>query len=228
MKKLQNSQKRQSKKLIDSELIAEKSMSGTLAVHTDRLLFNPLTNIHGRGTKSVSNPTAQFTTLCEAPSFRELDRSYRYFQDVSSLDYEKIVPALIELMYLSGCRVSEALHIKASDILYNGQVRLSGLKGSKDRFISPSLYQYYWKIFREHHMSVPGHINRYYLDRVFKKHGLVLQDRYKRNIAVTHSFRYLFVYRMMLSGYDNSQIKDILGHLSINSTIHYVSKVKKS
>lgn len=188
-----------------------------LVGHSDR---------NGHSFNSVSIPSAQNTTLYEAPAYDHISITvHNLLSDVNS-GLTQLELALIELLFLNGLRVSEVLQINARNITGNGNIFVKGLKGSSNRLVTPSKYMSFWVDFRKNKLSIPAYINRFYLYRLFIKKGLYIIPAGHSKKMVTHSFRHQFVYNLLNSGQTIAEIQRFMGHKSINSTIHYVSKIK--
>jgi len=178
-------------------------------------------------TKAVINPSAQFTTLCTSDNLTGARAALvcgLFALDSSLCTQDK---AILELMFISGCRISEALSICSNDILKNGSIRLKGSKKSSDRIISIVLYRTFWLSNRTDIRNLFYSFNRFYYYRLFKKHGLSFLIPGKLNMNVTHSLRQLYIESMNEGNISNELIKTTIGHKSINSQEYYKLNGKK-
>ncbi len=139
---------------------------------------------------------------------------------------------IVELLYVTGLRVSELVNIKLKDIdKYNKSIKILG-KGSKERIV------YY-----EDHCSklLDKYLNntRKELDKnsseylLLNKFGNKLSTRMIRNILndltigtsieqiYPHMIRHTFATTMLNNGADLMTVKELLGHESINTTSIY-------
>jgi site-specific recombinase XerD len=188
-----------------------------LVGHSDR---------NGHSFNSVSIPSAQNKTLYESHSYDHISVTvHKLLSDVNS-GLTQLELALIELLFLNGLRVSEVLQINAHNITNNGSIVIKGLKGSLNRLVTPSKYMFFWIDFKKNNLSIPAYINRFYLYRLFIKKGIFIIPSDHSKKMVTHSLRHQFVYNLLNSGQTIAEIQGFLGHKSINSTIHYVSKIR--
>ena len=178
---------------------------------------------------SVINPSAQYTTLYAANNLTA-ERSNlicTYIAPESNLS--ELEKAIIELMFVSGCRISEAISINSNDILKNGSIKLKGSKGSNDRIITVILYRNFWLRNKLFIKSILQPFTRFYFYRLFRKIGLTFHMSGKCNANVTHSLRQLYIESMNEGNISNELIKNSIGHKSINSQEYYkLNKEKKA
>lgn len=135
---------------------------------------------------------------------------------------------LIEMFYSTGCRVSEMINVKISDIDFtNKTIRIMG-KGSKERIV----------FFNNHSLIA---INKYLENRGFNNDYLVLNNKGKeitvRGIELIiknvidkaclkvhvspHTFRHTFATHMLSNGCPLKSVQELLGHASLSSTEIY-------
>lgn len=143
-------------------------------------------------------------------------------------EYSSYECAVIELLVLYGLRISEVLNINATDIFPNGQIRIRGAKGSEDRMIYAIRSRKLFEFMRINQLSLPSTYNRFYFYRLFKKKGIYAQFGGNFNNSVTHYFRYSYILELLKQGLQLDQIRKIIGHKSINSTIHYAEQLRKT
>ena len=139
---------------------------------------------------------------------------------------------IVELLYVTGLRVSELVNIKLKDIdKYNKSIKILG-KGSKERIVyyedhcSKLLDKYLNNTRKELDKS-----NSEYL--LLNKFGNKLSTRMIRNIlndltigtsiekVYPHMIRHTFATTMLNNGADLMTVKELLGHESINTTSIY-------
>ena len=142
------------------------------------------------------------------------------------------------LMYSCGLRISEALHLKVTDIDSQRMVVIvRGGKGNKDRqFPLPrrtlELLRDYW---RQHRPKtwlfitpdgrpLADHSVRYYLKKARQDAGI-------RKRVSCHTLRHSYATNLMAKGADVRIIQVLLGHRSLKTTtlyLHMTSSVRKS
>lgn len=171
--------------------------------------------------KSALNPVAQSATLCTLGSKDKeiIDQANRLTALNSRLPVTD--KAIVELMFLNGLRISEVLNIKASDVMFNGLIKIRGLKGSENRLCVTNLYRDWWLKSVGKGNVITDYRSRYYYHRLFVEKGLYYRATANCKRIVTHVFRHLYV---RLAESNNLTLKDIqslIGHKSINSTIYY-------
>jgi integrase len=130
---------------------------------------------------------------------------------------------LLKFMSISGCRVTEALNIKTSDITKDGRVIVRGLKNSESRFVSDSELCHFFSHCKKNN-RVPFMIyNRFFIYRYLKKLGLYSYFGESTKASVTHSFRHLAILDMKEIDKGLQLTKQSIGHKSIKSTKHYAN-----
>ena len=93
---------------------------------------------------AVLSSSAQIATMCtvgnsvEDALTRLLTKAYAS-KSISLSDF-----AVLTLMNENGLRISEVLNIVSSDITSNCSIIIKGLKGSRDRLVTPTLGRDYW------------------------------------------------------------------------------------
>lgn len=139
-------------------------------------------------------------------------------------DLDLIDKAVIEVLFLNGLRISEVLSISSNDVMSNGLIRIKGLKGSDDRYIHTQLYSHFWVNAVRKGFVLNDVRSRYYYHRLFVKKGIYYKATKEEKRIVTHVYRHLYVRMMKNDNIKLNEIKNIIGHKSINSTLHYESK----
>ncbi|MGH7410401.1 MAG: site-specific tyrosine recombinase/integron integrase [Candidatus Methylomirabilis sp.] len=149
----------------------------------------------------------------------------RFFTAIPNLKHRAIVMTL----YAGGLRISEALHLRPSDIDSQRMViRIEQGKGRKDRYVplSPvllTILREYWKIVRPKSWLFPN---------PFQDKPLVPRTICKvvekacgaagiRKKVRTHSMRHSFATHLMDKGVNIRIIQTLLGHRSLRSTEIY-------
>ena len=130
----------------------------------------------------------------------------------------------------SGLRVSEAVHLKISDIDSQRMViRVDQGKGQKDRYVmlSPKLLETlrnYFRAVRPKRWLFEGNVSgqpitRSAVERVCQKAGRISGIR--KPIS-PHSMRHAFAVHLLESGTDVRTIQLLLGHRSLATTARYL------
>lgn len=138
--------------------------------------------------------------------------------------------AILSTIYAAGLRVSEAAHLKVSDIdSRNMRILVRQSKGNKDRCTILSLnnlllLRQYWKSCRPADWLFPGMPDTKptairTIQSVFKQslHAAGLDQN-----ASVHSLRHSFATHLLNQGADILQIKHLLGHADIQTTSLYL------
>lgn len=207
--------------------------SVTLPEDTQRILrdLNLITLPNNRiylKVKSVKKPFAQSLAMCEVPKLSQLKNTLNNILDKRNTQLGIYEKAIIELQFLYGLRISEALNIHYSDVLFNGSIKIKGIKGSENRIVYPVQFRDFWIHLHNSSATIPASYNRFYFYRIYKKFGISGIMGSNTNTSVTHYLRYMFVKQLVDSGQDFQQIKHILGHKSIKSTIHYLNNLNEN
>lgn len=138
--------------------------------------------------------------------------------------------AILTTCYAAGLRISEAVHLKPTDIDSQRMViRVEQGKGQKDRYVmlSPKLLETlrsYWRALRPKLWLFPGDvagqpITKDAVERVCQK------ARQRSGIAkpvTPHSLRHAFAVHLLESGTDVRTIQLLLGHRSLATTARYL------
>ena len=138
--------------------------------------------------------------------------------------------AILSTIYSAGLRVSEAAHLKLSDIHSdNMRIFIRQAKGNKDRYTILSqknllLLREYWKVFRPNYWLFPGSsadkpISTRTIQEAFNK-SLRSTDISKD--ATVHTLRHCFATHLLNQGATLLQLKELLGHENIQTTSMYL------
>ncbi|RVH71486.1 integrase, partial [Sinorhizobium meliloti] len=138
--------------------------------------------------------------------------------------------AILTTCYAAGLRISEAVHLKTTDIDSQRMVvRVEQGKGQKDRYVmlSPKLLEIlrdYWRMRRPKEWLFPGDRTGHPITRdavgqaCAKAHDL---SRLSKPVT-PHSLRHAFAVHLLEAGADVRTIQLLLGHRSLATTAHYL------
>jgi len=143
---------------------------------------------------------------------------------------------LLTVAYAAGLRVSEATHLKVTDIDSQRMViRVEQGKSQKDRYVmlSPRLLEElrsYWKRARPTAWLFPGEIPGRPITRYAVEQAC---DKARRVSGIDkpitpHSMRHAFATHLLESGTDVRRIQLLLGHRSLATTSHYLKVATSS
>lgn len=131
---------------------------------------------------------------------------------------------LIELFYNTGCRVSEVINIKKSDINYsNKTIKIMG-KGSKERIVYYGEYvqKYLEDYLKRDNNSKYLFVNKkneqltiYEVEQIVK--DIVAKISLKTHVT-PHTLRHTFATHMLNNGADIKSVQEMLGHSSLGTT----------
>lgn len=172
--------------------------------------------------KPVLNPSAQSRGLCcqgYGSFFADTSSALDFFLNST---YPVQVKAIIEVLYLSGCRVTQALSIKPNNISLNGKIQIKAAKGGKDTLCNPIHFKEFWINYRDGNSCFDNFINRFFIYRVCKNIGAVYKSKNNIKASVTHSFRHSLANELNLIEKDSNLISDVLGHKSLKTKKYYI------
>jgi integrase/recombinase XerD len=143
---------------------------------------------------------------------------------------------LLTVAYAAGLRVSEATHLKVTDIDSQRMViRVEQGKCQKDRYVmlSPRLLEElraYWKRARPKQWLFPGDIPGHPITRYAVAQAC---DKARRLSGIDkpitpHSMRHAFATHLLEAGTDVRRIQLLLGHRSLATTSHYLKVATSS
>lgn len=139
--------------------------------------------------------------------------------------------AILITCYAAGLRISEAVHLKITDIDSRRMVlRVDQGKGRKDRYVmlSPRLLEVlrdWWRVKKPRHWLFPGQLPH----RPITTHAVELACQKAHRICgiakpiTPHSMRHAFSVHLLESGTDVRTIQLLLGHRSLATTVRYLS-----
>jgi len=149
-----------------------------------------------------------------------------FLEAVDSLKHRTILMTA----YAAGLRVSEATHLKVTDIdSQRMMLRVEQGKGRKDRYVmlSPRLLDMlrgYWKAVRPTLWLFPGDLPGQPITRGAV--GLACQKAHRASgitkPVTAHSLRHAFATHLLESGTDVRTIQLLLGHRSLATTSRYL------
>ena len=130
------------------------------------------------------------------------------------------------MFYATGCRVSELINIKMTDINFsNKSIKIMG-KGSKERIV---YYGDYAKDYLEKYLKTGFNESSNYLFLNDKKNNMSIADveaivkDVVKNISLKthvtpHTLRHTFATHLLNNGADIKSVQELLGHASLNTT----------
>lgn len=138
--------------------------------------------------------------------------------------------AMLMTIYSGGLRLSEAAHLKVSDIDSGRMmIRVNQGKGMKDRYTllgkrNLEILRVYWRVYRPSEWLFPGRnpaepISISAIQRVFK--ASVGEARIKKS-ATVHTLRHSFATHLLEAGTDLYYIQHLLGHTTASTTAIYL------
>lgn len=153
------------------------------------------------------------------------DEAALFLAAIKNLKYRTI----LSLCYGTGLRISEALHLRVSDIdSKRMMIRVRQAKGHKDRYVmlSPKLLELlrqYWKAERPTSWLFPGKRKDHPLDATTIQLAcrLARRDSGIRKPVTPHTLRHSFASHLLEAGANIRTIQLLLGHNSLQTTAVY-------
>ena len=137
---------------------------------------------------------------------------------------------IFSTMYGTGVRVSEAVHLCATDIdSQRMTIRIEQGKGRKDRYVQLSpklldLLRSYWRKVRPEEWLFPGQIPHQPLGREAVGDAIALASERAglKKQPSPHSLRHAYAVHLLEAGTDLRKIQLLLGHRSLSTTARYL------
>lgn len=137
---------------------------------------------------------------------------------------------IFSTMYGTGMRVSEAVHLRATDIdSQRMMIRIEQGKGHKDRYVQLSpklldLLRCYWRKLRPQGWMFPGQNPDQHLTRYAVADAVAQASRSAGLTKRTspHSLRHAYAVHLLEAGTDVRRIQLLLGHRSLSTTARYL------
>ncbi|WP_042298645.1 tyrosine-type recombinase/integrase [Paraburkholderia bannensis] len=154
------------------------------------------------------------------------DEVMRFLESIRSAKHR----CVLMVAYSAGLRVSEATHLKVTDIDSQRMVlRVEQGKGDADRYVmlSPRLLEIlrgYWRVVRPEYWLFPGRFPDQPIDPATIRIACQ-QARRRAGISKSitpHSLRHAFATHLLESGTDVRTIQLLLGHRSLATTSRYL------
>lgn len=178
--------------------------------------------------KNVKNPKIEKTI----PNFISHDKLNEIFTSFNDSDLDIRNRLVIELLYATGLRVGELVNIKIKDIDFGAQsIKVLG-KGSKERYV---FYNNTTKEVLKKYLVVRKKLQKKVNDYLLlNDKGTPIKEASVRKIIQTtlmkcgikskitpHTFRHTFATDLLNQGLDLVNVKELLGHASLNTTSIY-------
>lgn len=192
---------------------------------------NPMRKMHIRMREPVRYPTVM--TIEEVRRMMDVvkKRSMEHPNDSFSYGLAKRNEAIIELLFVSGMRVSELCDLKIGDVdLNTGRIRIIG-KGNKERFVdicqdeTRKALSGWWECRGRYVDDSPFFCSR--LGRKMSPQSVRLLVRQLASVCgikkhiTPHTFRHTFATLLLEEDVDIVYIQHLLGHSSIMTTQIY-------
>jgi site-specific recombinase XerD len=142
---------------------------------------------------------------------------------------------ILTAIYSAGLRISEAVNLTINDIdSKNKVICVRQGKNKKDRYVPLSLrllteLREYWKLYRPQYWLFPGRDQLRHL-HIRSVNAMFSSAKAKAGIlngATVHGLRHAFATHLLDAGTDIIDIKQLLGHTSIASTLRYTRISRK-
>ena len=127
--------------------------------------------------------------------------------------------AVLEMLYATGCRVSELAGLRLADVDLSGLFVLLHGKGNKDRIVPIGMVKYHVD---EHQYVFVNNRGGVLTDRSVRR----ILDKYVQKLALQknvspHTIRHTFATHLLEHGADLRAVQELLGHASLSTTQIY-------
>lgn len=173
------------------------------------------------GYSSILTVPAQIDIQRERRMYNYIEFQKKILADERLYSRSRLCYFIAEIQALYGLRISEVLSIQLSDIDDHYKVTVQRLKREDPVVITLT--------FQERFIHETKAINGFLFDMTtrfsvyytYKECGIGFQSKYSTKISVTHSYRHLYVKKLLEQGYSYPDIAIMLGHLDERNTELY-------
>lgn len=170
---------------------------------------------------SPSEPTTKLLQPAPAAS-PELEAARQW------IDYNRprlgLLYYVLMLMLRHGCRVSEALGVRGTDVDSQGGVWIRAKKGSNSRYILDGEISKFFSSYAGMQGCIFVGYNRIGVWRILKGAGIGILIEGREKESVTHLFRHAYVDRIRETEDDPNVQKLATGHKNPKNLTHYGTK----
>jgi integrase len=139
-------------------------------------------------------------------------------------DAPTVVRAVIEVMMLNACRISEVLKISGHNITDTGQIYVKGSKKSHNRLLLVAVHRDFWMLRKNFTEKLGDIYTRYFFYHRFKALGLQSSLTGNSKNAVTHVFRHMVIENLKGIEVETRDTQRYVGHKSRTTTEGYETK----
>ena len=158
------------------------------------------------------------------PSVLSLDEVQRIFQQVSNVKHK----AVLSLLYSSGLRIGEVIHLKITDIDSDRMtIHIRSAKGAKDRMVPLAtnvlelLRKYYLAYSPKEYLFNGAESSRYSPTSVRQVLSRAVRKAFIKKNVTPHTLRHSYATHLLERGTDLRYIQVLLGHSSVKTTEIY-------
>ena len=206
----------------------KKLKNSTIArrISAIRSLYNYLLS-NGKIANNIFNNIRNPKLEKKLPNYLSYEELAQIFDNIDlSTDIGIRNRLLIEMFYATGCRVSELINIKMTDInMVNRTIRIMG-KGRKMRIV---YYGEYAMDYLNKYLNTGFNTGSKYLFLNDKKEKFTVQEveqvvhKLIEHLAIKthvtpHTLRHTFATHLLNNGADIKSVQELLGHASLNTT----------
>ena len=173
------------------------------------------------GYSSILTLPAQIDIQRERHMYNYIEFQPGILSDSRLYSRSRLCYFIAEIQCIYGLRISEVLSIKLSDIDDHFQVTVQRLKREDPVVITLTFQESFIHKSKEIKGFLFDMTTRFSVYYTYKECGIGFKSKYSTKLSVTHSYRHLYVKKLLQQGYSYQEIAVLLGHLDERNTELY-------
>ena len=173
------------------------------------------------GYSSILSVPAQIDIQRERHMYQYIQFQKGILSDERLYGRSRLCYFIAQIQCLYGLRISEVLSIKLADIGDDYKVTVQRLKREDPVVITLTFQERFIHKSKEIKGFLFDMTTRFSVYYTYKECGIGFQSKYSTKLSVTHSYRHLYVRKLLEQGYSYPDIAIMLGHLDERNTELY-------